>query len=186
MDLSSFLFGSDDKFKKLKNFSPEQQQFFNQFMQQLMGMQGGENGGGVNQGIDILQQYLNPESDIYKNFEKPYMQQFEQQTVPGLAEKFAGFGGGMGGGLSSSGFGQALSSAGSNLQTNLAQMKSQMQRSAIGDIFGQFNTMTGQGLGAQPFSYGHQQGTAGLLPQMAVAAAGGVAQGYGKGLAGGG
>lgn len=158
--LNDFLFGTSDKTTKLQNFDQNQQQFFGNFMKQLQQMQKG--GGGVQEAMGLLQQYLNPQSDIYKNFEQPYMQQFEQQTVPGLAEKFAGFGGGMGGGMSSSGFGQALGAAGSNLQTNLAQMKSGMQQNAIGSLLGQYNQMSGMGLGAQPFSYQQQQGSQGF------------------------
>ena len=55
------------------------------------------------------------------------MQQYEQHTIPGHAERFAGMGG-MGGGLSSSGFGQSLSSAGGNLQSLLAALKSSLDR----------------------------------------------------------
>ena len=75
--------------------------------------------------------------------------------MPGLAERFAGFGANSGA-LSSSVFGQALGAAGANLQTNLAQMKSQMQRSSISDILNQYNQLANGVMGAQPFSYGEQ------------------------------
>lgn len=158
--LMDFLFGQDQKFKKLDTMSGGQNQLLQQLLQSLTG--GGGNGGGYQQAMGLLQDYMNPQSDVYKNFEAPYMQQFEQQTVPMLAEKFAGFGGGMGGGLSSSGFGQALGAAGGNLQTNLAQLKSQMGRQSIQDILG----MTQFGLGAQPFAYANRPASPGFFPQM--------------------
>ena len=99
-----------------------------------------------------LQQFLDPSSEAYQKFADPYMRQFEQQTVPQLAERFAGAGA-MGGALSSSGFGQALSSAGANLQSELASMKTGLQRQAISDMMQQYQSMLGQGLGAQPFAY---------------------------------
>lgn len=145
--------GKDAKISKLKNFSPGQNQGFDQLWNMLNGGGAGKGGmgggGGFQKATGLLQSYLDPNSDVYKNFEQPYMNQFEQETVPMLAERFAGYGGGMGGGLSSSGFGQSLGAAGANLQTNLAQMKSQMGRQSIQDILGLFNT----GINAQPFSY---------------------------------
>lgn len=159
--LSDFLFGTKDKLKKRSTMNPQQEQFLNSILGQLMQMQG--QGGGYSNALGLLQDYLNPQSDIYQNFEKPYMQQFEQETVPMLAERFAGYGGGMGGGLSSSGFGQTLSAAGSNLQSQLAQLKSGVQQNAIQSLLGQYNTQSGLGLGVSPFAYQNKQGSSGFL-----------------------
>lgn len=137
-------------YKKVPNFDRNQQNIYNQWNQQASQLGGA--GGGYQNAMQLLQDYLNPQSDVYKNFEKPYLQEFEQKTVPGLAEKFAGFGA-QGGGLSSSGFGQALGAAGANLQTDLASMKSQMQKQSISDIMNQYNKLTGGIMNAQPFSY---------------------------------
>lgn len=172
MAIMDFLFGKGDKLKKVEQFTPEQKQFMSFLSSSLMGGKGQP--GGFNQAFGLLQQYLDPQSDVYKGFEAPYMQQFQDQIVPMLAERFAGAGGGLGGGLSSSGFGQALSSAGSQLQTNLAGMKSGLQRQSIGDILGLSNTL----MGLQPFGYQNRQGNPGFIPQ----AMGGFAQGFGGGL----
>jgi hypothetical protein len=174
MDLSKFLFGSGDQLQKVQTMSSGQKQLLQQLIGLLGGGQGGQGGGGLENVFGLLQQYLNPESDVYKNFEAPYRQEFEQQTIPGLAERFASYGGGMGGGLSSSGFGQALGAAGANLQTNLAQMKSGMQRNSIQDILG----LLGQGLGAQPFGYQRLQGGPGFVPTAIGAAAKGFGGGF--------
>lgn len=159
MAIFDFLFGSKDKIKKFDQFTPEQKKFMGMLGQMLMGGKGQQ--GGFNQSFGLLQDYLDPESDVYKNFEAPYLQQFQDQIVPMLAERFAGAGGGLGGGISSSGFGQALSTAGSQLQTNLAQMKSGMQRDSISDILG----LSSNFMGMQPFGYEKRQGSPGLLAQ---------------------
>jgi len=158
-----FLTGSKDKLKKVSNFSPEQTGLFNNFLNQTKGLQGG-----AKQATGLLQDYLNPESDVYQNFEAPYMRNFNEQTVPRLAEQFAGAGA-TGGALSSSAFGQSLGAAGAGLQENLGSMKSTMQRQAIMDFLGQYNQQNQTGLGAKPFDYINQQGSQGLL--------GGIAQG---------
>lgn len=147
------LVGGDDKSsqpQKLPTMAPGQEKLHN-----LITSMSEANAGGANSAFDLLKQYMDPNSDVYRNFEAPYMQQFQQQTVPQLAEQFGGFGANSGA-LSSSGFGQALGAAGSNLQTNLAQMKSGMQRNAINDFLSNFMNMTGQSLNKDPFAY-HQQ-----------------------------
>lgn len=154
------LMGGGSGMRKVPTLSKSQQQLVNNQIQQALQLQG--HGGGYQNAIGLLQQYLNPQSDIYNNFEQPYLDEFNQQTIPGIAERFAGFGGGQGGALSSSGFGQALSSAGANLQTNLAQMKSGMQRNAILDLLNQYNSLSSGALNAQPFGY--QEKGAGIFP----------------------
>lgn len=138
--------GGDEKLQKVSNFDKNQKNFWNQYMNTLsgQGMQGGQ------MAMNRLQDFLNPESDIFKNFEAPFMQQFEQETIPKLAEQFAGMGGGA---LSSSGFGQALGGAGANLHTNLAYLKSNLMKDAISSMLNQFNTMSSTGLNTRPFQY---------------------------------
>lgn len=183
-NIMEMIFGNGDRNIQQSTLTGSQGGFLENLMQQLQQMSGG--GGGMNQAMKTLMGFLDPNSEQYKNFEAPYMQQFEQQTIPGLAEKFAGMGGGMGGGLSSSGFGQALGAAGGNLQTQLAQMKSQMQRQAAGDLFGQYNQMANQGLGTRAFENQYQPGSTGLLGNVVEGLAGGIsggaAPGFGKAI----
>ena len=80
------------------------------------------------------------------------------------------------------GFGQALGAAGANLQTQLAQMKSQMQRQSAGDIFGQYNQMANQGLGTRSFENQYQPGSTGLLGGTLTGLAGGLGMGAGPGF----
>ncbi len=144
--------------QKMRTKSRGQERAINSQLKQARGME--RAGGGYSSALDLLKGYLDPNSDIYQNFEAPYMQQFEQQTVPMLAERFAGAGA-MGGGLSSSGFGQSLSSAGANLQTNLAQMKSGMQNQAIQSLIQQYNQLISSGTSPDLFAYGIEGGGGG-------------------------
>lgn len=175
--LSGFFGG--DKMKKVPTMSKDQQNLLNQLMQ-MLGPQG-QLGQGYQQGLGLQQQYMDPNSEAVNQFAQPYVDQFNQQTVPGLAERFAGMGG-MGGGLSSSGFGQSLSSAGGNLQNQLAQLKAGLGQQAAQSLMGQYGQMGQVGLNAQPFGYTKPQ--QGMLPGFLNSwAQGGFPglQGFGKG-----
>ena len=154
---------SKDKNKQLPTMNPDQLRLLKQ-INQMLGPQG-QLGEGYGQSLDTLKDWMDPNGEAYQRFADPYMKEFEQQTVPGLAERFAGMGGGMGGGLSSSGFGQALGAAGGNLQSQLAQLKAQLAGSAASQMMGQYGQMAGQSLGARPFGYQHTQGGPGVGTQ---------------------
>ena len=145
---------SGDGMNKVPTMTKGQKAVHGQDIQQLLQM--GGNGGGMQSTMQMLQDYMNPESDLYQNFEAPYKRQFEEETLPGIAERYAGANA-MGSGLSSSGFGQALGAAGGKLQTDLAAMKSTMQRNAITDWLNQYNQTANRAQNAQPFGY-QQQG----------------------------
>jgi len=172
-------FGKSDKMQQVPTMTKEQQTLLNQMMQ-MIGPKG-QLGQGNQQGIGLQRQYMDPSSEAVNQFAQPYMNQFEQQTVPGLAERFAGMGG-MGGGLSSSGFGQALSSAGGNLQAQLAQLKAGLGQQAAQSLMGQYGQMSQMGLNAQPFGYAKpQQGaTQGFLQAWGQGGFPGL-QGFGGG-----
>lgn len=157
--ISDFLFGSD--MKKVPTMTGGQSNLLEELLGMLSGQ--GQLGQGYGQGLSNLQEMLDPSSAAYQRFEAPYMQKFQQETIPGIAERFAGVSP-MGGGLSSSGFGQSLSAAGGQLQTQLAGMKSNLQRQAIQDILNQYQQMSGSALGQRPFGY--QQPTQGFLSQF--------------------
>lgn len=160
----NFLFGEGPSMNKFDQFTPEQQQLLSQMMNMLGA--GGSLGQGYGQSVDYLKQLMDPNSQAVQQFTQPYMDQFNQQTVPQLAERFAGAGGGMGGGLSSSGFGQSLSVAGGALQNQLASLKAGLGQQAAGQLMNQYGNMTGQALGAQPFGYQYNPGSQGFLGNM--------------------
>ncbi len=142
----------------------------------MLGGQGGV-GQGFGESTDYLRQLINPNSEAVNQFSAPYQQQFEQQTVPGLAERFAGAGA-LGGGLSSSGFGQALSTAGGNLQTQLAALKASLGQQASGQLMGNYQGLSGLGLGTKPFGYQNTKGQQGLLGNWAQGGFPGASQGW--------
>ncbi len=177
MKFSEYLFGSPDKLKKVATGTPEQQALHGQILQQAMGM--GQPGGGYQNAQNYYNSLLQPGNDAFNNFAAPFLNQFNEQTLPGIAERFAGAGA-----LSSSGFGQALGGAGAGLQSQLAQLFAQLQSQAAGQQTNQYNQLTSQGLNYQPFAYQQQAGTGGLfapllagLGTMAAGPLGGMAAG---------
>ena len=157
-NFSEWLFGGPDKLKKIPTGTQEQQNLHGGVIQNAMNMS--QPGGGY----DLANQYYNNilgpnQQQSYDQFASPYMQQFEEQILPQIAERFAGAGA-----LSSSGFGQALGGAASGLQSMLAQLFSQLQGQAAQAQYGQYNQQTQTGLNYQPFAYNQQSGSAGLVP----------------------
>lgn len=120
---SDFLFGSESKMKK---FNPQSLQALLKFLQ------GGglENNQLYGAGSNYIQNLLSNDPSAFQAFEQPYLDKFNQQIVPGIAERFAGMGTGAGG-LNSSGFQQTLAQAGRGLQTDLAAMRGNMQLQAL-------------------------------------------------------
>lgn len=79
-------------------------------------------------GQNFLTQLLQGGPEAFKAFEAPYRREFEEQTIPGLAERFAGLGAGA---QSSSAFQQQLGQAGASLSEKLAQLRSGLQMQAL-------------------------------------------------------
>lgn len=168
----SFLKGSKDQFKQVSRATPEQQIGLQQYFQNPINQNPL-----YQQGSSYLQNLLGGDQASYDRFAAPYMQQFEQQIVPGIAERFAGMG--TGGSLSSSGLNQSLARAGENLQTNLAGLQSQrqLQGAQLGLGYAQqpYSNLLG-GLGVQQFENIYQPRQPGLqdtlmqmLPYIAMA-----------------
>ncbi len=148
------------KLKKLSTLNKNQSSLLDLITDEAKGMQGARG-----QATNYYQDLLDPSGQGYQKFAQPNINQFNQETIPGLAERFAG--GAQGGALSSSGFGQALSSAGAGLQDKLAQLKTALMDRAAQGIYGQSNQLANQSLGTQAFGYGmkpaQQGGLSGFL-----------------------
>jgi hypothetical protein len=162
--------GSQDENKQLSNLTPEQQSAFRDYIQNWQNSQAG-----YNKALNQQEQFLDPNSEAYSAFLDPLRREFDQQTIPGLAEQFAGYGA-ESGALSSSGFGQALGAAGGNLTSQLAQLKAQLMNQASQNLFGQYNQGANQALGARAFENTYQPGRGGFGEN----ALSGVAQGVGR------
>jgi hypothetical protein len=180
---SEWLFGSPDKLKKVATGTKEQQGLHNSILGQAMGMQG--QGGGY----DLAQNYFNNflgdnQQQAFDQFSQPYLQQFQEQMLPQIAERFAGMGA-----LSSSGFGQSLGGAASGLQSQLAQLFSQLQSQAAGQQYNQYNQLSQTGLNYQPFAYQQKQGSGGMLAPLlggiGTAMGGPIGAALGHGIGGG-
>lgn len=180
---SDWLFGSPDKLKKVPTGTPEQQNLHGNILSNAMNMQ--QPGGGY----DLAQNYFNnflgaDQQQAFDQFSQPYLQQFQEQMLPQIAERFAGAGA-----LSSSGFGQSLGGAASGLQAQLAQLFSQLQSQAAGQQYNQYNQLSQTGLNYQPFAYNKQQGSSGflgpLLGGIGTAMGSPIGNALGQGIGGG-
>lgn len=151
----NFLFGEEPSLEKIPTGTPEQGQFGQDIIGMLQQMIG--QGGGLQQANQYDQSLLGQGPEALNNFSQPYLQQFQEQILPMIAERFAG-----GGALSSSGFGQAVGGAGAGLQSKLAQLFSELQGQASGRQQGQFQNLSQIGLGYSPFAYHEKPGKQGV------------------------
>lgn len=155
------LFGSGGKVKQANTMNPQQMQLQQQLMQ---GLQGGQSN---LPGMEWLQQLLNNDPEAFAAYEAPAMRQFQQEIVPGIAERFSGMGMGAQG---SSAFQQQLASAGGRLSQDLAGQRAGLRQGAMSQLQGLY------GQAMQPsFQNFYQQPTQGLIPGMV----GGIGQGAG-------
>ena len=113
--------GGGDEEIRHSLFTDEQQKL----LSQILGGLGGE-GGATEQGLSFLTNLLSGDQGSFERAAAPFTRQFEEQTVPQLASRFAGQDA-----LSSSAFGQALGGAGAGLQENLAALKGQQQQQGL-------------------------------------------------------
>lgn len=165
----SFLFGSKPSTKQMAAMSPQQMGVLNQLLS-LLGNQGTSGAGSA---FDYYSDLLGGGGDAYSAFSAPYMREFQEQIVPGLAEQFAGVGA-----LSSSAFPQALSQAGAGLQEKLAALRGNLQMQGAQGLMSGYQGLSQLGLGAKPFGYGMNQGSQGLLQSLF----GGLGSSLGTGL----
>lgn len=148
---SNFLLGKKPKISQMNNFDPLQQAIHQQQGSALQG------GGGYGNLVQMLQEMLDPSSDYYKDFENAQMRQFNEETIPNIAERFAGAGA-----LSSSGFGQALGAGASQLQSNLGLMRQSGVQNALKQLLGEYSGYQGQ----TAFDRYEKPGSEGLLSSL--------------------
>ncbi len=117
-----FLTGTAAKNYQISNLGKEQQPGYNQL---LSAAQGPGAGGAFGQAADYYRGLLSNDSADFNAFAAPQIRQFNEQTVPGLAEQFAGMGSG---GLSSSGFRNATVQAGTDLSERLGAIRAQLRQ----------------------------------------------------------
>ena len=125
------------------------------------------------QGMQFLQDMMNPDSEQMKTMEQPYRRQFAEETAPGIANQFA-----MNDAISSSGFEHAMGRAAGDLEGNIAGMKqnammnaSQQAMSYAGAPAQFQQNLVDLGLNG-PQDYGYQMipGSKGMMPGVMNAA----------------
>ena len=155
MAFMDFLFGEKEKQQKLPLYSPGQETVMGQLRQ------GGE--GQLPDMFQFLQQILSQDPKMMEQFQAPAMRQFNEQIIPGIAEKFSGMGA-----QSSSGFTQALGGAGADLAERLGAQRAGMGSQAVAQLM----SMLGGGLTQQhenvlrPKTPGFAQDTASTLMEI--------------------
>lgn len=173
-EIGKFFRGTPGKYEQRSTLRPEQQGLFDQMQSAL---QGKGAGGAFGQTADYYRGLMSDDSADFQAFAAPEQRRFNEETIPGLSEQFAGMGSG---GLSSSGFRNAAVSAGTDLSERLGSIRAQLRQQGAQGLqqLGQF------GLSPQFQENIYKQGQPGLLDYGAQAV--GTAAGmYGGGAAGG-
>jgi len=174
---SGGFFGDEGEVIQANNWNKEQQAASKDFFGNPI-----QNNPLYQSGSSYLQQMLSNDPNAYAQFNAPYMQQFQQQVIPGLSERFAGMGTGAGG-LNSSGFNQSIAQAGSGLQSTLASLREQLRGQASQQALGyaqQPYSNTLAGLGLRPHENIYKAPTEGV-GQSLLSGAGGAAAGFALG-----
>ena len=169
-----FYLGTPTERDNVSTLRPEQEGLYNQLQAST---QGEGAGGGFGTTADYYRNLMSDNPMDYNAYADPMRRQYEQETVPGISEQFAGMGAG---GLSSSGFRNAQVGAATDLAERLGQLRSQLKQQGAAGL-----QQVG-GLGLQNYSQNMvtKQGSQGFL--SAVAPAIGTAVGtYFGGPAGG-
>lgn len=137
---------------------------------------------GYQTGLGWLQDMFS-DPEFFNRFEAPLQRQFQEQTVPDLANRFAAMG--SGGALGSTAFRNQLGREGSNLSTNIAALRGNMQQNAIPQLLGYSqqpfsNYMSMLNSALTPTQNTYQPPSAGFLGGVAPGIISGFAQGYGN------
>lgn len=176
------MMSSPKGYEAFSTFNPQQAQLFQQLLASLGGTQGIGQNPLFQSGQSYLQNLLSGSPEAFEKFEAPYKRQFEEQTIPGLAERFSGMGAGA---QRSSAFQQALGQAGAGLSENLASLRGQLQMGALPQALGYaqapFNQLSSL-LGMNTMGFAPQQKP--WWQQGLIGMGSGVGQGLGMGLGG--
>src|SRR5271154_874457 len=165
-------------------YSKGQRGFLDQLLNSVKGMQGSQDISkqpGYQTGQNWLQSMFS-DPDFFNKFEAPLQRQFQEQTIPGLAERF---GGGSGNALGSTAFRRQLGREAGNLSANLGALRGGMQQQAIPQLLGYSqqpfqNYMSLLQSALTPTNNTYQPASSGFFGPISSAFAGGAAQGYGQ------
>lgn len=151
--VEKFLFGRKDKIKDRPNFDEDQLELLSQAIEQAKA--------GNQNAFDYLNQILSDDPEAMEAFNAPAMQEFEEDIIPSILERFSGLGA-----RSSSALNQTLARAGQKLSTNLNAQRQQLKGNAVNSL------LSYSQLGLTPKTSPYvKEGQQGLLNSVAPAAA---------------
>lgn len=127
--ISSHYGDNNDVYQQSK-LTPQQKKIEQQRLRALTGP-GGE--GAYGQAADYYRDLLDPNSKTAQGMFAPETRRFNEETIPGLAEQFAGMGAG---GLSSSGFRNAGVAAGTDLSERLGAIRANLASQGAAGLVG--------------------------------------------------
>ncbi len=152
-----FFTGTPEKRENVSTLRPEQEPLYRQAVN--AGLRPGA-GGAFGNSADYYRSLLSDENQDINAFVAPEVRRFNEETIPGIAEQFAGLGSG---GLSSSGFRNAAVNAGADLSERIAALRANLRQSGASGLanIGQ------QGLQSYSQNMVTEPGTEGFLSQVA-------------------
>jgi hypothetical protein len=171
---------SKTKVGQISNLTPEQ----SQVLATLLGSLGTPPTASQNplyqQGSDVLSMLLGGGGD--QALEAPIMQQYQQDILPSIMERFSGSRG-------SGSLNQTLSQSSVDLAMQLAGMRSQNRMGALGQVpqyasmpMSDYLNLAGLGLGSRSFDTYQQQATPNMIQSLLAGVAGPVGQSIGQSL----
>jgi len=175
---SDFFLGRGGRTEQVPTVTPQQKGVLDQILGGLGGQ--GFGGGALGSGLQNIFNLLSGDQGALDAFQAPAIRQFEEQTVPGIAERFSGLGAGA---QRSSAFGQQLGAAGAGLAENLSAQRAGLQSDALSQLRG----LLGMGLGPQFQNQqipGSEGAIHGILQGLGSVFGGVGGQALGGGLAG--
>lgn len=117
--------GSSAQYEQVSNLTPSQLRIQNERERASRGA--------FNEVGNYYRSNLGNTPQDFQAFAAPELRQFHEQTIPGLAEQFAGMGAGA---LSSSGFRNAAVSAGTDLSERLGALRANLRQNAAQGLQG--------------------------------------------------
>lgn len=115
--------GKEEKIKQNPILNPQQIDLLGDLISQAK--MGNQNA------LGYLNQILSNDPEAISAFQQPAMQEFEEDIIPSILERFSGLGA-----RSSSALNQTLGRAATNLETNLNAQRSQLKSNAINQLMG--------------------------------------------------
>lgn len=167
--IMDFFLGEGQKTQTKPIYNPQQESLLNQILGSLLSPLGS--------GVQNLQNILGGDQASLDAFQRPARRDFEQQTLPTIAERFTGqFGEGS---QRSSAFGQSLGTAGRELEENLSSQRIGMQGNALSQLM----QLLGPATSPRQYEY-TTPGSPGALQELLSSIAGGAGGAIGAGIPG--